>query len=71
MVVLEVFPGLVARLDFLIGNRVDVDVFVALRWARTRAGHNAAALLLFLIHPSAWNRYSRKFISSIMHSPSP
>ena len=23
------------------------------------------------IHPSAWNRYSRKFISKILHSPTP
>jgi hypothetical protein len=29
------------------------------------------ALPLALIHRSAWNRYSRKFISKILHSPSP
>jgi hypothetical protein len=27
--------------------------------------------LLALIHRSAWNRYSRKFISKILHSPAP
>jgi hypothetical protein len=28
-------------------------------------------LLLALIHRSAWNRNSRKFISKILHSPAP
>src|SRR5215218_1328242 len=27
--------------------------------------------LLALIHRSAWNRYSRKFISKILHTPAP
>ena len=31
----------------------------------------ASALSLALIHRSAWNRYSRKFISKIPHSPAP
>jgi hypothetical protein len=29
------------------------------------------ALFLTLIHRSAWNRYSRKFISKILHSLTP
>ena len=29
------------------------------------------ALLLAVIHRSAWNRYSPKFISKILHSPTP
>src|SRR5215203_6385802 len=28
-------------------------------------------LLFALIHPSAWNRYSRKFRCRILHSPAP
>src|SRR5215213_1224171 len=37
----------------------------------SRAGDPSSVLSLALIHPSAWNRYSRKFASSIMHSPGP
>ena len=34
-------------------------------------GRAALALLVTFIHRSAWNRYSRKFGCTILHSPAP
>src|SRR5829696_2431353 len=67
-----VTPPTTVLLGSFVGGTVRASVSRRARGSASQGrGIVAPALLFALIHPSAWNRYSRKFISKILHTHTP